>query len=140
MATRSLSMNYINFLLHRPYFLLQIQSCNYSDNTKHVDPQSPLEVLNRKISKGELMSDEYQLKVIQDLQTVYENVKGYEPEKVSFLTKWIGKGKKKKKAPKGLYLYGAVGGGKTMLMDLFYNCCQVSEFSIMNVLQGGSSI
>lgn len=72
------------------------------------------------------MNDEYQLKIAEQLQIVYEDVRGYEPEKEGFLAKWMGKSKRKKKAPKGLYLYGAVGGGKTMLMDLFYSCCQVS--------------
>lgn len=124
------NINFINILLHRPYLVLQSQLCNYSDNVKAADPVSPLEVLKKKIAKGELMNDEHQLKVIEELQTVYQNLKGYEPEKESFFTKWIGKEKKRKKAPKGLYLYGAVGGGKTMLMDLFYNCCQVSPYLI----------
>lgn len=34
---------------------------------------------------------------------------------------------KKEKAPRGLYLYGDVGCGKTMLMDLFYKNCQVEK-------------
>lgn len=125
-AKKPVNINFTNFLLHRPFLVLQMQCCNYSDNTKPADLESPLEVLKMKISKGELMKDEYQLKIAEQLQTVYEDVRGYEPEKEGFFTKWIGKSKKKKKSPKGLYLYGAVGGGKTMLMDLFYNCCQVS--------------
>ena len=24
----------------------------------------------------------------------------------------------------GLYIYGSVGGGKTMLMDMFFDCCE----------------
>jgi predicted ATPase len=129
---KPVNINYINLLLYRPIFVFKLQYCNYSDQA--TDFKNPLEVLKRKIQKGELMNDEYQLKIAEDLETVYQDVKQYVPEKPSIFTKWIGKSKKKKKAPKGLYLYGAVGGGKTMLMDLFYNCCQVSEFSVSRVL------
>lgn len=128
-AKTPVNMNYINLVLHRPFIILQMQCSNYSDNATSVDTNSPAEVLKRKVTKGELMHDQHQIKIVEELQKVYQNIQGYEPEKDSFLTKWIGKNKKKKKAPKGLYLYGAVGGGKTMLMDLFYNCCQVSPSS-----------
>ncbi|KAJ8679993.1 hypothetical protein QAD02_015780 [Eretmocerus hayati] len=120
------NVNLVNLLLQRSVFLLQSHQCNYSE-TKAPDPDSPLEVLKRKVSRGELMKDDHQLKIIEELQIVYENVKGYEPEKPSFLEKWVRQSKKKRKAPQGLYLYGAVGGGKTMLMDLFYNCCQMKN-------------
>ncbi|XP_070568513.1 AFG1-like ATPase isoform X2 [Ptychodera flava] len=35
--------------------------------------------------------------------------------------------KKKKPGPKGLYLYGSVGAGKTMIMDLFYKCTDIDR-------------
>lgn len=70
------------------------------------------------------MNDAHQMKVVQILQRIYEDVYNYKPQQLNLLEKWFGS--RKKDVPKGLYIHGAVGGGKTMLMDLFYNCCQVS--------------
>ncbi|XP_011503008.1 PREDICTED: putative ATPase N2B [Ceratosolen solmsi marchali] len=123
----SLNISYINLLLHRSVFILKIQYFSYSDNAKESNFKSPLESFKRKLSKGELRNDEYQLEIVKDLQTVYQDVNNYIPQKPSIFNKWIGKNKKKRKIPKGLYLYGAVGGGKTMLMDLFYDCCQMEN-------------
>lgn len=76
--------------------------------------------------RGELDHDDHQTKVMQSLETVYNDIKNYQPAESSMFDRWFGKDKKVA-APKGLYLYGAVGGGKTMLMDVFYGCCQVSR-------------
>lgn len=53
------------------------------------------------------------------LQQTYDSIQGYEPVPESLISKWLSFGKSKA-APKGLYIWGAVGGGKTMLMDLFH--------------------
>lgn len=84
----------------------------------------PVSILKQKIARGELMNDAHQIKVTQILQSIYQEVHDYKPQQLNLLEKWFGS--KRRDAPKGLYIYGAVGGGKTMLMDLFYNCCQVS--------------
>jgi predicted ATPase len=82
----------------------------------------PLAVLQEKIDNGELMHDNYQYRIAESLQRLYENIQGYTPPVHGLFS---GLFKKVTKAPKGLYIYGAVGGGKTMLMDLFYSCCEV---------------
>lgn len=88
---------------------------------------SPMEILKQKITNGELHPDEYQTKVTEDLQRLYGEVQNYKPAEENLLSKWLNKNKKKKKVPKGLYIFGAVGGGKTMLMDLFFDSCHVSR-------------
>lgn len=86
---------------------------------------SPLKKYDLKVSEGKLLNDEFQKKVVCKLEKVYENLQSYKPPKKSFMWKFIQKRKSVPNQPQGLYLYGAVGGGKTMLMDLFYSCCKV---------------
>lgn len=120
LTTRLTSWNSINFRIV-PTILLR----DYTNELSSKNSTGPLQVLKQKIDNGEMVQDEYQMKVVESLQKVYDELNGYEPEQPGFFNKWLGKNRKKKKPPKGLYLYGAVGGGKTMLMDLFYNCSQV---------------
>ncbi|XP_063698905.1 putative ATPase N2B [Culicoides brevitarsis] len=97
----------------------------------------PLHVLQDRVKKGQLLADGHQLRVAQSLQVVFEKIRGYQPVPVtndSSVSKWFnifGKSDADKKSskerdknlPKGLYIYGSVGEGKTMLMDLFFDCC-----------------
>lgn len=103
-----------------------VQKCHYSAQVEFLDTHNlgPLEVLNQKIRDGELMHDEQQLRVTQQLQKVFEDIEDYTPQEQSIFNKWFST---KQEVPQGLYIHGSVGGGKTMLMDLFYNCCDVSK-------------
>jgi peroxisome-assembly ATPase len=87
----------------------------------------PVSVLKKKIDDKVLQPDEYQLKVVDELQKLYEKSNDYKPPEPSGIGGWFsfGKPKKVENEIKGLYIYGSVGGGKTMLMDLFYDCCKV---------------
>ncbi|XP_018300332.1 putative ATPase N2B [Mycetomoellerius zeteki] len=111
-------------LMHvRP--MICIQRFSYAHNININLNGGPVSILKQKIARGELMNDTYQTKVTQTLQQIYQEVQDYKPQQLNLLEKWFGS--KRRDAPKGLYIYGAVGGGKTMLMDLFYNCCQIEN-------------
>jgi len=60
-------------------------------------------------------------------KVVHPTIESLQPQKKSFFLSLFGGGNTQKysteipsKLPKGLYMFGDVGSGKTMLMDLFY--------------------
>jgi protein AFG1 len=115
---RSLTLRF----LYRPRKLKLVQlSTSTVNNSK-----GPVAVLNEKIDNGELYRDEIQLKIGKSLQRIYDESKDYRPVEKNLFRKFFSS---ETKAPKGLYIYGAVGGGKTMLMDLFYNTCDIDKKS-----------
>lgn len=102
-------------------------SRNNSSTPHH---RTPVELLQDKLGRNEIQPDPHQMQITEALQKVYDNIEGYEPPKAaSGIGKWFGFASKAEKieAPKGLYIYGSVGGGKTMLMDMFYDCCEINR-------------
>lgn len=102
---------------------------NYS---KSASTYGPIRVLEQKIQSGELKEDKHQEQVMIALQKLYETIQTYEPPVPAAANRLFGKWFSPKSAkssindsiPKGLYIHGSVGGGKTTLMDLFYDCCK----------------
>lgn len=124
LAKKYASANNLCHVLTRVRPMICIQRYSYAHDVDINLNGGPVSILKQKIARGELASDVHQTKVVQTLQRIYQDVHDYKPQQLNLLEKWFGG--KRRDAPKGLYLYGAVGGGKTMLMDLFYDCCQVS--------------
>jgi len=81
-------------------------------------PKGPLSRYRALVSAGELEPDQAQLLAAEKLQLLTNRLQAYEPpartDFFSFFTRRRGE------VPKGLYIFGGVGRGKTMLMDLFY--------------------
>lgn len=77
--------------------------------------QSPLEAYQSLIAAGTLTPDPDQAAAIGTLQKLYEALIRPTPKK--FFGLWA----QDRPAPDGLYIYGDVGRGKTMLMDLFFD-------------------
>jgi cell division protein ZapE len=66
----------------------------------------------RALAEGALKPDPAQQKAAERLQTLARQLSKYRPGSFFFFTKAI--------PPRGLYLWGDVGRGKSMLMDLFF--------------------
>ena len=77
---------------------------------------SPASLYENALASGELHADEGQANIIASFETLFKALQA-NSGKSSFLSRLT---KPKQQAVKGLYIYGGVGRGKTMLMDLFY--------------------
>jgi cell division protein ZapE len=75
-----------------------------------------------QIESGAIKPDEGQSFVARKLAALSSALADYDPTPSGFLSRLIGR--KNGSAPKGLYIQGDVGRGKTMLMDMF---CATAE-------------
>ncbi|KAI0797000.1 AFG1-like ATPase [Abortiporus biennis] len=95
----------------------------------------PINQYHKLVEAGTLRADPHQTRIIEKLQRLHDDLLTYEPPKIptappssnSLIARLFSGSSPEPeiispdKVPKGLYLYGDVGTGKTMLMDLFYN-------------------
>lgn len=75
---------------------------------------------NALVDAGALDVDPAQDFAIDRLQALHETLKNYQSGRYGLFGGT-------KPAPKGLYLWGGVGRGKTLLMDIFYNNTQLTS-------------
>ena len=80
---------------------------------------TPTEILAEKIAVGDLEEDAGQQATAYELDKLHTSI--IECQSTGFLTKIIGR----IKPVTGLYIYGGVGRGKTMLMDMFFQHCSL---------------
>ncbi|KAI1779695.1 AFG1-like ATPase-domain-containing protein [Hypoxylon cercidicola] len=134
--------------LAQPYFppsrfrqLATVASVTVEDASvaQVLDSHGPIQEYDRRVMDGRLREDQHQRGIIQSLQNLHNDLVHYRARPVvhpsleslkptKSLFSWLGQkaGTTAIQAipdnlPRGLYLYGDVGSGKTMLMDLFYD-------------------
>ncbi|RKP30747.1 AFG1-like ATPase [Metschnikowia bicuspidata] len=102
---------------------------------------NPVELYDERVSQGRLQNDPYQRKILQNISQLHRSLCAYNPPTVvtpdvdllkpgqglemlisGLLGLWGSRTSAKghENVVKGIYLWGDVGCGKTMLMDLFY--------------------
>jgi cell division protein ZapE len=86
-----------------------------------LDPVEPLGLFRARLTAGELVADPYQERAARRLQQLWEELKAFRPgNQKGLLARW-GFAKPAPRPPKGLYIHGRVGRGKSMLMDAFFS-------------------
>ncbi|CAG8961463.1 hypothetical protein HYFRA_00013915 [Hymenoscyphus fraxineus] len=117
-----------------------LATVHHHTHLTNIADHGPMREYDLRVASGRLRDDEHQRGIIQSLQHLHDELRDYEappiikpafeslqPEPVSVFGRVFGgtpKGKRlqniPENLPRGLYLFGDVGSGKTMLMDMFY--------------------
>src|SRR3954447_23892076 len=94
------------------------------DSDTQTTGEGPAANLAARRAAGQVRADPVQEKIVQRLQTVHEALAAVAheaPAKKGFWARLgLGAAEKPPAGPHGLYIWGPVGRGKSMLMDLFF--------------------
>jgi len=96
-------------------------------STETAAAAGPLPLYRARRRAGHLQHDAVQELAAEKLQSLYNALRNYEPS--SGRAGWrdrLGLGGRKQDPPQGLYIFGGVGRGKSMLMDLFFQAAPVA--------------
>lgn len=95
----------------------------------------PLPAYRARVAAGTLQPDQAQALAAETLQDLWRRLRGYDPRPEApeeggllgrFFRRRSGEGAPEG-TPQGLYLVGGVGRGKSMLMDLFFACADLTR-------------
>ena len=83
--------------------------------------EGPLAHYRGRLAAGEIRPDPAQELAAEKLESLYHALIGYEPAtgRIGWKERF-GLARRRTEPPQGLYLYGGVGRGKSMLMDMFF--------------------
>ena len=88
-------------------------------------PRGPLRRYHALLQAGKLKPDPQQASAAAALQALYRALKTYRPKASGFLGLFLNA--LASEPPKGLYIHGDVGRGKSALMDLFFTSARVQH-------------
>jgi cell division protein ZapE len=84
-------------------------------------PEGPLFAYRARLREGTLKPDQNQELAAEKLQSLHNALRHYKPRQgAGGWKERLGLAERRADPPQGLYIYGGVGRGKSMLMDLFF--------------------
>src|SRR5215470_11162077 len=90
--------------------------------------RGPMAIYRERRRVGLLAADPAQELAAEKLQSLHHALAHYNP--MSGAAGWrerLGLARRRDKAPQGLYIFGGIGRGKSMLMDLFFASAPIEE-------------
>jgi len=87
----------------------------------------PLALFHARLAAGELAPDAMQERAAARLQTLWQELVAYHPANGKGWRARLGLTAAQPRAPRGLYIYGRVGRGKSMLMDAFFTTVPMAK-------------
>jgi cell division protein ZapE len=96
------------------------------DSDSESDFPGPLALFHARLAAGELAPDAMQERAAERLQALWKELQTYQPVNGKGWRARLGLAPVRA-VPKGLYIYGRVGRGKSMLMDSFFTTATVAK-------------
>ena len=90
-------------------------------------PTSLADLYSEQVHRGHLEQDSSQAAVLRQLDQLSGKLEAYRPARKGGALGWLLGANSTAKPPRGLYIWGPVGRGKTMLMDLFFSHAPVQR-------------
>jgi len=89
----------------------------------------PVALYRERAGEGAIRADSAQLRAVARLQRLHDALRDYKPAGAAHrgLLARFGLGEPPPEPPRGIYLWGPVGRGKSMLMDLFFASAPVAN-------------
>ena len=91
-------------------------------------PLGPLANYYKDLKSGRLVADNSQESLARELEKLYLAIQTYQSvQRKKNWRKWFGLSNNREQPCRGLYIYGGVGRGKSMLMDIFFDTVHLRD-------------
>jgi cell division protein ZapE len=90
-------------------------------DAEKIEASSPLEWYWKFSQQSDFESDPAQLAVLEHLERLHDDLEKYRQYRAGTVNRLVTNFGGGKKPPRGLYVWGGVGRGKSLMMDAFYN-------------------